>query len=372
MNTAAFDREAEYFTEYFVPQIQIKLNLVCGSESSMILTHQNITMFSENILTDEILYSRTVTHLNIIIVDQNDNSPVFTNPATSGVYVGQPDAELSEKLMPRHLIAIQAHDIDEGINAKIQFSLGSYDHFTIEPETGIIYPTKTSMMNEDMVTVVVKATDKDGAADGRVSTTSLVVRKVKTENVIVLVVEDQALESVDEIIKEVADSVEIDLRIINSFALPSSLERKQSDANTKIIIYAYAFAQSNDLLMSQEVTDALTNTSVSAIFTLSPYDGGCILADCSHAGYIIAIVLLGLLIVAMGLSVPFIWIFWLRYKIKGNSRKNSASSFNKFEQNFSEETMGQSSPVAIESSPESRRSDANIVGIDIEGATEGK
>lgn len=115
----------------------------------------NITKFSQSIEVEEIDYSRTVTYLNIIILDQNDNSPVFTNPAYTGYQVGFPEQELAKKLMPVNLMIVEAYDDDEGLNADITFGISSNGHFAIDEEFGVVYPLKDCMKDVETIEITV-------------------------------------------------------------------------------------------------------------------------------------------------------------------------------------------------------------------------
>lgn len=386
-NIAPFDREAQMFDTYLVPQIQIKLNLDCGSSNDLITLPINISMSSETLETDEILYSRTVTHLNIIIVDQNDNSPIFTNPSMSGSVIGQPDADLTERLMPHYLIDIESFDKDEGLNAKIRYSLLSYEHFTIDPELGIVSPLKNCMLNEIVVTLDVVATDRDGAVDGNSATTSITVLKVKAENVVVISLENEDLENVPKILNELSQSLDIDVRTVNYFAVPAvdNVEARQIKLESKIMIYAYAF-KANELMLANDVTETLSTSEIDAILSYTTFDESNVAAkDCNITGLVVAVSVLGSLLVIIFLTAPFIWMFWLRHRFSpSENRRFSDTSSKKFEDDYGE--YGRSSPPVVmassvnyfesdgrpQSISEETRSDADIIGIQIDGATRGK
>ena len=376
-NIAPFDRESPYFVDYFIPQIQIKLNLVCDSTEQFTVDAQNFSAFSVNILSEEIFYSKTVTYLNIIIVDQNDNSPIFTYPPANWS-IGFPESKLAEKLMLKHLIQVKAYDIDEGINAKIRFTLSNSNDFVIDPESGVIYPLKACMRDKDSLELSVIATDRDGASDGNSQLTTLKIQKLREENIVVLTVENELLENVEETIKQVSVKMQLDIRPLSYFAVPSEdvTESRQLKPDTKIMINTYCFGGNGALLNSREIIDLLAAADLDNIKTFSTFNGTTSRSsDCNLTGLIVAVSVLGGLLLILSISAPLVWFFWLRKKI-GGSRRTSNLSEKKLEEDSFEGSIGRSSPItAIETSYETERraaSDSEIIGIDIDGTTEGE
>jgi hypothetical protein len=370
-NIAPFDRESSYFEGYQKPLIQIKLNLNCPA--TLLLT--NITAFSESEEVEEIFFSKTMTYLNIIILDQNDNAPIITNPPIVGFSVGFPDAKLAEKLIPKHLIQIEADDKDEGINAEIKYSLLYEDHFTIDEDSGIIYPLKSCMVDVLTINVHVTATDRNGAADGNSESTMIVVNKVSSENVVVLRLENEVLRDVEEIVEELSEDSGLDIRVINYYfaVQENEIESKQVNVESKIVIFAYAYSENSDLLYSEEIVEALSGADMISVTSYEYYDKP---SDCSLTGLIVGVSVLGSLLLLIVIGLPLIWFLWFRYKIKESSKRNSVISTNKLEEDFNAGSEGRSSPIAAvvneNESPASSQSDAEILGIQIEGATQGE
>lgn len=384
-NIAPFDRESQFFADYLVPQIQIKLELVCESASSLSVDVQNVSAFSELVhfgfLAEGIYYSKSITYLNIIIVDQNDNFPVFNNPS-DGTYIGFPDASLTEKLMPRYLIDIDAFDLDDGLNAKIKYSLSNSEDFSIDPETGIIYPLKSCMVRKDAVDITVIATDRNGASDGNAQQVILSVKKVQAENVAVLIIEDQKLEDVDQLLRDISVSSAMDVRAFNYFAVPSDQENegKQMSPLTKIMIFTYAFNEEKNLLSASDIVETLSDAELSSLVTFSTFNDSIYKPSvCNLTGLIVAVSVLGSLLLIISIGTPLIWFLWLRFKIKGSSRRSSELSVKDLEDDFNDNMVGRSSPMTEVVTndneslrDESTKSDAEIVGIQIDGATQGK
>lgn len=382
-NNAPFDRENEYFADYIVPQIQIRLALRCDLATRVAATTQNISKFTENVWSDEILYSRSVTLLNIIIIDENDNWPVFTNPTNFDFHIGFPEAEIIEKLKPQNLIQVTATDRDEGLNAKIRFSLDAYGHFNIDPETGVMYPMRNFKVDEDSVTVTVQATDRDGDSDGNTQNTSLIVHKVKAENVVQIMALNVKLENVESLIAQQLQDTRMEARIISFFAVPAdeTLTSKQASVNgTNVVVYIYAFNNTNtrSLLHSNDIVDILNNLSMADFATFATFnDINYKPSDCNLTGLVVAVSVLGGLLLIVSIGTPLVWFLWLRYKIKGSSRRNSEISQKKLEEEEEDDRQSNSTPTPaeiVEATIENEitRSDAEVIGIMIDGVTQGK
>ncbi|XP_019635319.1 PREDICTED: cadherin-23-like [Branchiostoma belcheri] len=91
------------------------------------------------------------------ILDQNDNSPIFTSTLFR--------ANVSENAFPGTSVTrIQASDQDDGLNKLITYRIesGGQDKFTINPETGVIRIAHRQALDRearDQYVLVVKATD---------------------------------------------------------------------------------------------------------------------------------------------------------------------------------------------------------------------
>lgn len=376
MNVEVFDRESRSFADYLVPQIYIKLNLRCDS---LLAAASDFSAQSESLASDEILYSKTGTNLHIIIVDVNDQIPVFTNPPSDNFMIGYPDIALGEQLKPANLIQIEAFDLDEGMNAKIKFSLESYEDFTINSESGVVYPLKGCMQNDENVTITVRATDLDGLPGGKRAETSLIVVKIRAENVVEFNIENALLENVPTVISDLSQSSEIDLRLINYFAVPTASEVKsrQSSGDSKIIVYAYAFNNSRSLLNSGEIIEILSQSEVDISIAFSQFnDNHRRKADCSLTGLIVAVSILGGVLLIISIATPLVWFLWLRYKVNDSSRRNStAIAKTSLEEDFETQSEEISPPIpAVEISNvnETYQNDAEILGIQIDGVTQGE
>ncbi|XP_036375429.1 desmoglein-2-like [Megalops cyprinoides] len=114
--------------------------------------------------------------LRIIVVDQNDNDPVFS--------FGQ-QGEVNESSQAATLVmTVTATDADDPQtpNAQIAYSIvgqepGGQNMFYINQETGQIYVQSSALDRETQssYTLIIKGTDMNGAAGGRTGTGSVVI-----------------------------------------------------------------------------------------------------------------------------------------------------------------------------------------------------
>lgn len=358
-NTQAFDRESLIFRDQIKPQIQIVLELNCNSSSSL--------MAMSNVITDEIIFSTKTTHLNIIIEDVNDNSPVINNPSTSSYKIGFPEESLIERLMPPQLIKIDAYDLDEGINAKIKFFVTPSTHFDIDPESGIIYPKQKLIDSSTILTA--RAVDLDGDENGNSAQVVLEVIKLTIDEIIQMTVNNLTLTGVDDFMENFSSLVDIDLRIISHAPIPNdhvSNARQLSDLNDgKMILYVYAFASNGDVLKAQALIDILmaVNSPELAFSLISSNDGGSSNNDnekSSTGAWIAAVSVLASLLLLIIIAIPIVYFVWLR---KDNPTNFDTSSSRDLNDNFDTEP-GQSTPITNRENIENAESQATAVTVE--------
>jgi len=255
----------------------------------------------------------------------------------------------------------------------------------IDSETGDIYPSKTCMRNTESISLEIIATDRDGADDGRFALIVLEVFKLREENIVMLTLENQPLENIEDMLQQVSMRLTFDLRYLTYFAVPSKgdVEIRQSNADTRILIPTYGFGGNGSLLNANEIIEILMAADIDIITTYSSFEeysgtsgtSDCN-SDCNYTGLIVGISVLGALLILVSITAPLIWFFWLRYKFNETTKRDSHLSEQKLEEDFTQETLGTSSPVDVSSAPfssnENERTirDAEIIGIEINGATE--
>lgn len=374
LKSLEFDREDPIFSGMIVPQIQLELILDCGSK---IMRRKR---FAEDfnhslIFTDEILYSTDITYLNIIILDENDNSPVFTNPWLSESTIGYPEPSLVDQVIPPYLTVMEAHDKDEGLNAIIRYGINENIHFGIDAKSGVIYPLKDCFKGTSEVVLTVTATDRDGAADGNSNSNKITVIEIQRDYLVDLRVNDQDLNDFDNILNTLIKLSEINLRVINYAPVPaidplirhqsvdvaSGISRhsnlacnyrasysaagslKMAGSNkTTIKMTLYAFNENLKLIPNKEITSKLENAESEYPMEMSEPGATCSYPeDNSYIPWMISTITL-IVITLLVLTILGVLIFKLRDRIF--ERRNSDTQ-SQLENDF-DKPPSDSSPVA--------------------------
>lgn len=252
-----FDREDPIFTDVLIPQFQITLRLGQCTGSSDTLSRSKREL--GYVYTDDINNEWSLTMLNVIIEDINDNEPVFILPSESRTVLGYPEPEVAEKILPPYLTIVQATDADEGNNAKIKYSIGANSHFGINSETGLIYPSSTALSSVDDVSLTVHAIDEDGAGLHDTEIT-LVVKKLSANHLVFMTVENQLLEGAESILSHIETTVGLKVKMLNS-ALVSiedsntrSLWLKQTTESTMLRMIIYSFDTDETPMDATDIT----------------------------------------------------------------------------------------------------------------------
>ena len=375
-NLAPFDREDRVFANYSVPQLQVTLHLICPTMYLSQTDDQRIQPFSNEVSTDEILYSPSITYLNLEILDQNDNPPIFTNPPNVNYRVAFPDENLIGLIMPKYLFKVEAYDIDDGINAVIRYSTSMPSTFEINAITGEIYPLRT--LPDEPTGFLITAIDRAGA--GLRSTTSIDFVKISSANVIEIIADNFANKDIDELALELSEKLEADFRVLSSSQLPfttNSQVLRFADTQAKTKIYGYAFkTNSLNLITPDELIEQLEELELSFPINYSAVNG-CSQEnkdedECDLTIWIFAVSFMGTAILLILIAIPLFWFFYLKNRLQNNDN-NSNSSKEEIANHFYETDSVRDSEIAseiVEAITEMRTSDAEIIGV--EGVTEGK
>ncbi|XP_053666283.1 protocadherin gamma-A4-like [Anopheles marshallii] len=329
LSSREFNREdADLFAGLDFPQFWIVLRLACPIRSTMGAESYNTSnRFGP---MRDIEFSTDLTHLNIVVDDINDNSPVFTFPSNNA-RVAFPSPQLSRKLLPDQLLTVRASDLDEGINAVIRYSLAMNDHFDIDPQTGVIFPLKSAFALGESVTIEIFATDRDGAEDGNTSTMKLHVHKAADDQLAALTVKDMDPDTFQRTLQEISVKTGIQIETIRSVysvdAATSNLySRSASDARYTTTAVVYAF-QDGQLVSQDElkgVFDSLETTLTVTVSKISELYGGSVTIIDSDTTviypYIIATAFCGTLAVAMAAAA-----FYYRAKTRHPILPNDSS-----------------------------------------------
>lgn len=327
----------------------------------------SIKALSNNVFTDEILYSTTITQLNLEILDQNDNSPVFTNPPQPNYHIAFPDSNLIELTMPKYLFKAEAYDVDEGINAEIQFSTSAPSTFDINSVTGEINPIRT--LPNEALDFMIYATDRNG--DGLITSTSMVVNKLTSEQVVEIVV--TASTDLTQLIQKLTSETNLEVRILSSTQVPFISSNKLVATEPKIKIYAYAYNPDMVLLSAEEIIDQLRAVNLDFSIDYFLVDGCRVNEDvnnksCDLTGWILAVSFTGTFIVLMLIAIPLIWIFWLKAKLSPSDSTQDPYKDDLFENACDSEGTSTPMAAAINENVSERARDAEIMGIEKQNA----
>uniref|UniRef100_A0A182MGB7 Cadherin domain-containing protein n=1 Tax=Anopheles culicifacies TaxID=139723 RepID=A0A182MGB7_9DIPT len=328
----AFNREdADLFTGLDFPQFWIVLKLLCPVRSTLEAESYNHHTIDAGPMKD-IEYATDLTHLNIIVDDINDNSPVFDFP-TNNERFAFPSASLAQKLLPDQLLTVVASDLDEGINAVIRYSLTKNDHFDIHPQTGVIFPLNSVFAHEESVSIEIFASDRDGAEDGNISTMKLHVHKVTEAQLVALTVSNMDPDTFESTLQEISVKANIQMGTIRSVhsvdgeaSNPNSRSTVSARYTTTAIVYAF---QEDRLLRQDELQrvfeSADTNLTVKVSKINELYGGSVTIIDSDTTviyPYIIVAAFFGTLAMAMAAAA-----FYYRAKARQPNVSDDTSAY---------------------------------------------
>ncbi|XP_062541705.1 uncharacterized protein LOC134209710 [Armigeres subalbatus] len=326
LTSRSFDREnTSLFEGMTVPQFQVRLQLICPEQTSVETRRTKRSLIE----TDDLNYARDVTVVQVVVTDVNDHEPQFIEPAASAspFHIGFPISTIASGLMLPHLITVQAEDADEGLNAKVRYSLSSQNYFAVEEETGIIYPLKEAIRSNSAVMITVRATDRDGASDGLSSIVQLSVHRLEEDNLVAMTVPGQI--DGDDLIQQLSANEEnIQLRVLSQARVSEVSEttdrkfvRQSSFEDSIIRMIVYAFNAQHEVQSSDTIIRVIKATAVPTSISVDSYSNvACANAECSerqsssedNVGLIAATSVLGaLFIISAGVAI-FLYLGFVR------------------------------------------------------------
>ncbi|XP_035791227.1 protocadherin beta-11-like isoform X2 [Anopheles albimanus] len=242
LSSTPFDREDEaLFAGLEYPQFWIVLKLACDEKMPFSVSANYTT---PNGPMRDIEFSTDRTHLNVIVDDINDNSPVFSYPQNNSCFA-YPSGQLSERILPEQLLKVEATDRDFGLNAIIRYTVSENDYFGIDPKTGVIHPLRTALTAGTRIDLHVFATDRDGASDGNTSSMSICVVGASEDQLVVMIVDEldpPALQEMLDKLGEMKGYTVKTLRNVHSVAQQQKSAKRQSskaDSTSTAIVYAF-------------------------------------------------------------------------------------------------------------------------------------
>ncbi|XP_055708550.1 uncharacterized protein LOC129804881 isoform X2 [Phlebotomus papatasi] len=350
-----FDREADIFTGMTIPQFQISLKLECPetrrkrSILPWIVSSQprDLDGPKEYVFTNDIPHSSTVTVINVIVEDENDNKPTIIYPtADDGLSFGYPEPGLADRLLLNHVLQVKATDRDVGENAIIKFALlETNSHFTIDSETGIIYPKRNALQTSAQTNLRVIATDREedeGTLQG--ANVNIVIHRLSLANIAVVTVEDVELQSADAVRQSVLNVSDARIIILHSTTIPSDREslhlRQNSDTVVmKFLIYGFS---NERLLNSPQIEQRMNDVTEKFDAKTSPLDEVLSVEgeDEGVVGFIIGLAVLGAALAILLVAAFWGWWKWIRpYEYKTMENESVTSDDNGLNPDFDKKAV---------------------------------
>ncbi|XP_035789120.1 uncharacterized protein LOC118465232 isoform X2 [Anopheles albimanus] len=396
----SFDREDQgLFGGLKVPQFQLRLKLVCSNSDDP--EYQQRTKRSL-IDATTINYASDITVISVVVDDINDNDPIFVSPASAGstatVHLAYPHPVLAGKLMLPYLAVLEANDADEGLNAKIRYGLEANDHFMVNPETGWIQPTSSSLLEARHIELTAIATDRDGASDGRSARLSLSVQRLEEPQIVVITLDAMDESMVSDTIDRINRLSNFHLKLLHQTYVPVSsgsaprldhrelltLEKQQQAALRTMRLVAYAMDDNNQLLefdaIQSTILEAVPSIGASSIVTIneaicSANGNQCadsLRAQSTHDGLIASTSVLGALLL---ISLAIVSVLYIRYVRPLSKGATSASDVEQLENDF--DTSPPPTPPSLGGKKEARdgrddrhdEQDDRKISINITGIT---
>uniref|UniRef100_A0A1L8D6T6 Cadherin domain-containing protein n=1 Tax=Nyssomyia neivai TaxID=330878 RepID=A0A1L8D6T6_9DIPT len=355
LRSIEFDRESEIFADMEIPQFQISLKLECPetrrkrsvSWLASISQPRDLEGPKEYAFTNDIPHASTVTVINVIVDDENDNKPEIIFPtAATGLTFGYPEPSLAEKLLLSNVLQVRAIDRDVGENANIKFALHETNsHFTIDSETGIIYPKRNALASSTLANLRVIATDRvedEGTLQG--ANVNIAIHRLSFENIAVVSVEDVSLSAADAVRQSIHNVSDARIIILHSTNIPSAKEssilRQNSDTvDMKFLVYGFTSERLlNTLQIEQRLNDITEkyDAKTSPLEEVISYIG----EEENVTGYIIGISVLSACLLAVFIAAFWGWWKWIRpYEYKTMENESIASDDNGLNPDFDKKSV---------------------------------
>uniref|UniRef100_A0A182J964 Cadherin domain-containing protein n=1 Tax=Anopheles atroparvus TaxID=41427 RepID=A0A182J964_ANOAO len=237
LTVRSFNREDHVlFGDMMVPQFRLRLRLHCDTDTGNGATETRSLSKRSLVDTDSINYAPDLTVISIIVDDINDNNPVFTlprTPASDAIHLGYPEPSLATRLMLTQLTQVWATDADEGLNAKIRYSLNedATGHFMIDPTEGTVHPTRDALRETDRVMFDAVATDRDGAGDGRSTRLPLTVHRLASDQIAVVSLMMAEETTLDTVIEQINRQNGFYLQLLHQAYVPTIDPTTQRSSN---------------------------------------------------------------------------------------------------------------------------------------------
>ena len=149
-----------------------EINPNSGSISTKgILDHELMKQYNLTVKAKNVVHVSTDVLVNIHVIDENDNSPLFEKKEYKGLIVEASKQGTPIKNSKGEILVVKANDRDSGKNSMLQYWIvdtRANDLFTIDPTTGAL-STKVSLDNEVSSHYIFYVSVKDNGDPSQVS-----------------------------------------------------------------------------------------------------------------------------------------------------------------------------------------------------------
>ncbi|XP_059612953.1 cadherin-related tumor suppressor-like [Phlebotomus argentipes] len=356
LKSIAFDREADIFTGMMIPQFQISLKLECPETRrkrsiarwSFNPQPRDLDGPKEYVYTNDIPHASTVTVVNVIVEDENDNKPeiIFPTPA-DGLTFGYPEPNLADKLLLSHVLQVKAIDRDEGENAIVKFAMfETNNHFTIDSESGIIYPKRNALASSTLANLRVIATDREedeGTLQG--ANVNIAIHRLSSENIAVVTVEDVSLPDAETVRQSILSADDARILILHSTTIPGAQDSalRQSADTVVMKFLIYGFSSENDrLLTTPQIEQRMSDVTEKFHARTSPLDEviSVLVEDKDLTGFIVGLSIMGAAILALIICAFWGWWKYIRpYEYKTMENESVMSDDNGLTPDFDKKAV---------------------------------
>lgn len=327
----AIDREAVVFKNMIKPQIKLTVRLNCPGELSR--RKRDTTLENSHLLyLDDIPLKVDTTIISVVLKDANDNAPEFVVPSSND-FIGYPDNEVNQDILPDYLIKVEAIDKDEGTNAAIKYFIEDNGHFGIQSDSGIIYPYSNAMQGISQLVLVIIAKDRNGEDGFKETRIELGVKKLQKDHMTLMMFKSSNIDNFYQIQSTVQEKTSIDLNYLRNSFIPGNdfvsledLRRSKRDTPTSTVnlrVWGYSFSEDGSPMLAEDIKTALKSADEEKLILVNTYDElkfeKLKYVSKNPTGFIVS-----LSIVSVGMAICIGFLIWW-FAVKPYLQQRSAS-----------------------------------------------
>ncbi|XP_041976318.1 uncharacterized protein LOC121731064 isoform X3 [Aricia agestis] len=279
LHARVIDREHESIAYMHVSQVQVEIVLHCENDSTRRKRSLDTHEYGSKswILTDTILYNSRRSLVNLIVIDINDNAPIFVGKESEPIYVGYPTNELEDTILPRSLVELKATDADIGENAELLY-WSVEENLAVAPTTGFVHVRQSALL-EDNSRFTIYATDQNGR--GLNGSIDIVVKLLDENHIAVVTINDAFLDDEQSIITDISTALGYDVKILKAAVVSTDTsditrkKREMDNTGASLQLYVYGIEENNAVHVDQLTSDIsnsdLTSVSIARVLSLEDH-----------------------------------------------------------------------------------------------------